>query len=352
MTGGRLILASMLEAATQGDWSTVDRLKDIAQDPAEVGRLIAHAADRVSHSAEGGPAAPATETFSESDDDQPDPPDAPVAGPDARAAIRLTQAAMNEGRAVLESITTDAVARRLNGSTGDLFNSGELARLADAIASTNATAELLGRYRIREQIESLSPQRFARFDSGANPERVKPLPPKEALRYFQRLMPSLSDIPNFNERHQRTSFTLAARTGDVILRQIQASINNALASGETGTPAVQELLDRAGVSTRNPQYADMVFRTNAIDSLNAGFDAERQAPDVVEEFPVWQYLIIDDSRTGEDHRPKGGKFYPSSATFAEVRGERPFSCRCSLRAVSRREWARRQSQGATVESNW
>lgn len=94
----------------------------------------------------------------------------------------------------------------------------------------------------------------------------------------------------------------------------------------------------------------MVFRTNAIDAFNAGHDDERQAPDVIDEFPVWEYLGIRDGRQGKDHEPHFGKFFPASASFAQVRGERPFNCRCSSRAVSRREWARNLAAGAVLES--
>jgi hypothetical protein len=96
----------------------------------------------------------------------------------------------------------------------------------------------------------------------------------------------------------------------------------------------------------------MVFRTNATDSYNVGSDAERQDPDVIEEFPTWEYLGIDDGRQGKDHQPHFGKYYPASATFNEVRGDRPFNCRCGQRPVGRAEWARLQSQGAKVETSW
>mgnify|MGYP001569734410 CR=1 FL=1 len=47
----------------------------------------------------------------------------------------------------------------------------------------------------------------------------------------------------------------------------------------------------------------------------------RQAEDLHDRLPVWQYMAIDDSRLGDDHRPMMGKYYPSSVTFAEVRRE-------------------------------
>ena len=293
-------------------------------------------------------------TFSEIDEQSPGPTvKIAIAGEDGQAAIHLAKAAMDEGRAVLESISRHAIQRQLDGERGPLFNQDELELLAEAIASTNATAELLGRYRIREQADGDTAKRFAAFDEKMpGTQRIRPVPPAAALEYFRGLMPSLADFPGFDERHRRDAFTLAENTGAVMLRQVQKAIADAMQSGDGGRPDIQDILDKAGVSVRNPQYADMVMRTNATDAYNAGYDDERQAPDVVEEFPVWEYLGIDDGRQGKDHEPHFGKYYPAEATFAEVRGKRPFNCRCSQRAINRREWARLQQQGAKVESKW
>lgn len=62
------------------------------------------------------------------------------------------------------------------------------------------------------------------------------------------------------------------------------------------------------------------------DAYHQGFAAELADPAMRELFPVWQYQIVDDDRTGDDHRPKGGLFYPATASFAEVRGPRIFNC--------------------------
>lgn len=307
----------------------------------------------------GGATAKPVETFSDTDPkevtDAP-PPKAKIAiaGEDGQAAMHLAKAAMDDGRAVLESITRDALTRKLKGHTGPLFNADETELLAEAIASTTATAELLGRYRIRERLEKKDTvRRFHAFDPGdGGPPRVNPIPPAQALDYFRHLMPSLANFPGFDERHRRNSFTLAANTGDVILRQIQTAIEKAIGEGRNGANDVQDLLDAAGVSSRNPAYSDLIWRTNAMDSFNVGHDEERQAPDVIDEFPVWEYLIVDDDQTGEDHRPKGGKYYPARASFAEVRGNRPFFCRCSQRAIDRGEWARLQKAGAVLETKW
>jgi len=299
-----------------------------------------------------------TETFAEQKEEpKPAKPEAQIAiaGPDGQAAIKLTERAMADGRAILESITRDAVMRKLEAgkAEGSLFTPDELALLAETIAASNATAELLGRYRIREQMQDTeSTLRFIAFDAADTPLRVKPIPPEEALRYFRDLMPSLSEDPEFDDRHRRTSFTLAENTGEVMLRAVQDAITEALAKGTTGTYAVQSILDAAGVTPRNPQYAEMVFRTNALDSYNTGYDDERQDPDVAEEFPVWQYEGIKDGRQGSDHAPHFGKYYPASVSFNEVRGDRPFNCRCTQRVVNRREWARLEAAGARAETEW
>lgn len=271
-----------------------------------------------------------------------------IAGEDGQTAIHLVKAAMDDGKAVLESISRDAVERKLAGHTGPLFNADETELLAEAIASTNATAELLGRYRIRERVKTQDQgKRFAALTPTSGPPLVKPLPPEAALEHFRALMPSLSPIPGFDERCRRTAFTLAVHTGEVMLRSMQDAIATALAEGRNGRKDVTDILTIAGVSPSNPQYADMVFRSNAVDALNAGFDDERQSPDVIEEFPAWEYLGIEDGREGDDHRPKFGNYYPANVTFAQARGPRLFNCRCSSRAISRREWARLVANGAT-----
>lgn len=276
-----------------------------------------------------------------------------IAGPDGQAAIHLTKAAMDEGRAVLESITYDAIKRKLNGELGPLFNKEEIGQLSDALASAMGTAELLGRYRIRERaLKGDGTRRFAALDPVDGPPRVKPLPPVEALKFFRELMPSLDDDPTFDQRQRRISFTWAQRASQVILEQVKGAINTAIAHGESGTAVIQEIMDEAGVSSRNPQYADMVFRTNAIDAYNVGADDERQHEDVRDEFPAWQYLGINDGRQGADHAPHFGKYYPASATFNAVRGDRPFNCRCSQRAIGKREWERLVAGGAKFEDGF
>lgn len=91
-----------------------------------------------------------------------------------------------------------------------------------------------------------------------------------------------------------------------------------------------------GVFTSN---CEMVWRTNVMDALNAGAMAEMQTPEMSVMFPGWRYDGIIDERTGDDHRPHIGRYFPVSRGFAEVRGNRSFNCRCSPTPVHRAEWA-------------
>jgi len=182
--------------------------------------------------------------------------------------------------------------------------------------------------------------------------RIQPLPPRAAVDYFRGLVPSLGASPvRYGPRLDRYAFTLAAAADQTVLQRVQTAILNALQqggdAGASAVPDVQAILDAAGVSGRNPQYAEMVVRTNLNDAYNQGAEAELGEGDMRERFPVWQYLGILDDRTGDDHRPKIGRYYPSTATFQEVRGNRVYNCRCSFAPVSRF-----LADNLTVETEW
>ena len=142
-------------------------------------------------------------------------------------------------------------------------------------------------------------------------------------------------------------------TDQVLLEKVKAAVLAQL-EGETAsaTPDVQQVLDAAGVSPRNPQYADMVVRTNVLAALNEGAQAELADPEMQAEFPWWRYEGIRDGRQGEDHEPKFDRYYPAAVTFNEVRGPRVWNCRCSMTPVHRSEVAELVRRGVRVESRW
>src|SRR6185369_10550182 len=78
-------------------------------------------------------------------------------------------------------------------------------------------------------------------------------------------------------------------------------------------------LAEAGITPANPTYSENVVRTNVMDSYNAGTVREMMDPDVAPEFPVWKMSNPNDGRTGEDHAPWVGKYFPNYVSFFEVR---------------------------------
>lgn len=286
-----------------------------------------------------------------------------LAGPDGAAAARLLSQAKSRGALTLHYLARRAVKRLLAEKNPQraksLFTMQELESLADSLAATTATANLLGRARVRERAQQAELMadglaEFADGDSFAMFADAPPtvLPPERAAAYFKSLTPTLGIDPlRFGPEQQRTAFTLAVGTDQALLAKVKDVIGEALVTGETAGAAadIQALLELAGVAPKNPQYAELVFRTNMLDSYVTGIMEEAQADDMAEFFPVWRYLGIRDGRQGADHEPMFDRYYPNDAVFAEVRGERVWNCRCCPNPIDRFTWAKLQEQGARVE---
>lgn len=283
-----------------------------------------------------------------------------VAGPhqDFDSAEELLKAAQARGFKVLRKIAKQAVGRQVDRPTQELFTEAEREQFARAITSVNVTANLLGRYRVR-QLKRRADSGVARF--AEQPvlqfaEPLGPMPPAKALAFFRSLAPDLELPAAFADFLGRQAFQLAVTSEQSLLSRVHQIIEDSLRTGqvELRNPVarIESVLDQAGISPRNPQYAEMVFRTNAMQAYNEGTTQELQQPDVRDTFPVWQYMGIRDGRQGKDHEPKFGKFYPNGVSFHQVRGERVFNCRCTSRPVSKWEWARLRQGGAKVETQW
>ena len=189
------------------------------------------------------------------------------------------------------------------------------------------------------------------------PATIPLLPPEKALDYFSKLVPTLGVDPEvYGPLMKRRAFTLAVATDKVILENVQSIIRDSMANGNAEVIAdVQEVLDKAGVSPKNPQYAELVVRTNTMDAYNQGHEEERLDPDVLEYFPVARWDAIRDERTRHSHAERSGKYYPGNVSFQEVRGseaEDVINCRCVFTGIFRDEWERLKKAGAKLETSW
>lgn len=308
------------------------------------------------HSDQGGPAASgAPFPVSVSKDVAPT-----GAHQDQQKADQLLAASVRAGVATLSDIAKTAYARLLHSanpqSTSRLFNDAETARLADTLASVAGTAALLGGARIKlranQANESQGARKFSEDSTDLSPlgDALTPMKPVEAADYFNALVPNLGVDPQiFGESMARHAFTMATATDQTMLERVKQLIAAALESGNRSTThlGIQDLLDQAGVTPANPQYAEMVVRTNLMDAYNHG--AHQQLAEEADTFPVWRYSGIRDGRQGKDHEVHFDKYFPAKTSFAEVRGDRPYNCRCTFIPIDKWEWARLQNDGAKVE---
>lgn len=286
------------------------------------------------------------------------PGEVALAGADGAALAKLVGQSKAYGVKVMAQVVGAAV-RRYRGF-GPLLTHTELTRVGDAIAAVNSTADLLGRTRAREKADRLTVWKGADappdvpFATFADAPPGVLVSPEAAVDFFMSRRPELGiDQRRYGQTQRATAFTLARSANVYLTSRVQGIIGEAMRANRSTADAQRAIgaaLASAGVAPSNPQYSEMVFRTNAMDSFQTGmFEEGHKEADA---FPCWQYLIVDDERTGEDHRPKGNKYYPRTASFSEVRGDRPFNCRCSLKWVDSDEWERAKGEGHRVEESW
>ncbi len=192
------------------------------------------------------------------------------------------------------------------------------------------------------------PEVIFRYD----PEAFNFLQPYDAIEYFKSLVPRMGVDPiRWEPLMQRTAFTVARATEKAVVEKIQSVILEQLRTGEgfrTGPAAIDSILADVGVHPKNPQYAQMVNRTNLMDSYTTGYQIELEHPEVKNFFPVWKYLGIRDGRQGKDHEIRFDNYYPNTLTFHAVRGERVFNCRCCPSAIDKYKWKKLADGGAII----
>lgn len=176
---------------------------------------------------------------------------------------------------------------------------------------------------------------------------LEPLEPLAALSYFKSLIPKLGvDPERWLPDLRRHAFTSARLMEQTLLERTKQAIYEEMKTGVKAQTRVADILNEVGTGPRDDSYSEMCIRTNVLDALNQGsMDEVQSDPMMMEEFPCWLYLGIEDGREGEDHRPNFNHVFPNTMTFAEVRGARPFRCRCTSSWIHKSRWAEMQRQG-------
>jgi DNA topoisomerase IB/2'-5' RNA ligase len=287
-------------------------------------------------------------------------PDDMPAGPDGKDVYKLLNQCKTDGAKIVADMAKKAATRMLkSGETETFFTDDELQELSESLEEFMAPADLLGRASVLIRHEKAKQQddvtRFSEKACGI-PEkfadaRLRPMKPASALSYFRSLVPSMNlDVKRWGDSLRRKTFTMAEATNKIILNKVQKVIASRAAAGLAtyGPAAVEDVLVKAGIHPKNPQYPEMVFRTNYMDMLNVAAEEQRLDPDIVDDFPVWRYMGIRDGRQGKDHEQHFDQYFSNKVKFHEVRGERIFNCRCQPVPVYKSEWKRLKANGKRV----
>lgn len=203
-------------------------------------------------------------------------------------------------------------------------------------------------------VESLQSRPASPLHALLEAQALAPLAPEAALDFFRQLIPSLAVDPlRVFPDLRRATFTLAQATEQELLATVKQVILDRLQSGDVGTgpAAVRAVLDQAGVSQGNPQYAETVFRTNAVSAYNQG--VQDQLVQEAETFSVWKYSNPTDSRSRPEHAARDGRYYPASVPFNAVRGtdkKDVMNCRCTPIPIDKWTWEELQAKGAKLST--
>jgi SPP1 gp7 family putative phage head morphogenesis protein len=201
------------------------------------------------------------------------------------------------------------------------------------------------------------------------------LPPEQAIAHLQAKGAQVTGSWRewLDGQHAR-AFTVANVAKLEVLQDIQASLKDALAKGQTlqqwrdgliptlqrkgwwqreGTTAELRQagrVDEASGEIRKgltPHRLRTIFATNMQSAYMAG--RYQQMIEQVDERPFWQYVAVLDSRTRPAHRALNGKvFRYDDAAWGTAFPPNGFNCRCRVRALSERDVRR---AGVSVESS-
>ena len=287
-----------------------------------------------------------------------------------RPPTPLERGAEKRGTPLLATAVASALDRlRKSGRSAEsimadrhFFDERETALVAAAIYDVRVLADLAGREKALRQVDYAREQALqARVaharrttpwlladdpDDDLGEDAIWKMQPEKAIRYFEDLRPG-KQLPNdWSTGHRRQAFEMAVTSDQTLLDRVHGMIADRLKSGKGYDFRFDLDMEDMGLGSDNPQYAEMVFRTNAMDSYTTGsYDAVAGDEDLAGEFPYWEYLVVDDDRLSDEHRENlakgvnGTQYYPADVTFEEARGDRPFNCRCDLRWIHKFEAA-------------
>jgi SPP1 gp7 family putative phage head morphogenesis protein len=207
--------------------------------------------------------------------------------------------------------------------------------LGDALFVPSVKADLAGQLMVRGREAHI-----VKLDAMDVFQTFLDLPWAEALQAFRERVPSRNDelkrlLKGYAQR--------ADASRRLALEQIQAFVKLRLekhiAEGGLYADFARDLEDgkqTLGITTDDPAYLRMVFRTNVQSAYGAGKFRAATDPDVIEEMPFVQYRTVGDARVRPEHAVLDrGIYHAASDEWHRIAPPNGFSCRCSLVSLSR-----------------
>lgn len=184
--------------------------------------------------------------------------------------------------------------------------------------------------------------KLVKLAAASAPYAFLDLPWEEALQAF------VERVPQNKNELQRLLKAYAQRSDEarrLALEQIQkfvkGSLERHIAEGGTYGDFADDLeagKESLGITTADPAYLKMVFRTNVQSAYGAGRFRAITDPDVIELRPYVQYRTVGDARVRPEHAVLDrGIYLAASPEWHRIAPPNSFNCRCSMCSLSRDE---------------
>lgn len=168
--------------------------------------------------------------------------------------------------------------------------------------------------------------------------RLQPLPPREALAFWQARIPLTREAFDLLDDESRSlAFTAANLSNLNDVRRLQKAMETAMEKG-MGFRDFQKAAAALSIFDENTTRHQMetVFRNNVQTAFNVGRD--KRLRQVTDAYPYWMYDAVNDSRVRPSHSMMDGRIYrydhPFWNTWSPPNGH---NCRCKKIPISQEE---------------
>jgi len=240
---------------------------------------------------------------------------------------------MDEIRGMFERAEDETGAWAIGSGMFDV----DVAPLANYLSWAIFTAELNGQQEINKLRIANSPStRSARSGQAefaeANDGYVfEPLPPAEAIEWFEGLLPMTRDEFDSLLRGARDyAFTVADIQSRDVIEKVQDSLTKSLSEGKTfgdWKKGIREVFEAEGVTEKSDFRMRTIFQTNIHNALVEGRDRAmgKLADQGVVKLARWQ--SVGDSRVRDEHQALDGQVFAWD-DLSIWRKLKSYNCRC------------------------